>query len=738
MTSSGEVIDLLVLGAGMAGLSAAAKAASDGASVVLVEKGEAIGGSAVYAGFIWTAPTVEVMREVNPDGDPALGRRIVEGYDDALAFVRSLGVHVADPVTVLGYGRGCATDMANFLLACDRLVRERGEVLVRSHALRLLTEDGAVVGAEIETPAGTRTDSRAQHAARHRRLRRRSRPARRAHRARGEGHPAAREPQQHRRRPAPRPGRGRGHGRAQRRLLRPPDPVRSRLHEPVRVHGPDLLPLRARGAAQPQRAALLRRDDRRSPEHAARARSARRAGAADHRPARARAVDARALRRRRRADRQVPARVQARRAGGDRRGHRGARLPARGMGLRRRSRARHAARVQPPVRGGRARARTPARPRAARDRPVLRDRGHPRDHLHLHRPADRRARARARRRRRADPRAAGRRRRRRRRVPSRLRRRPRGGAGVRPAGRRHRYASSTRVSRANLSRRDRWEHWTAKSPSSRARAAARAARTRSSSPRRARTSSRSTSATTRSARSATRWRRPTISTRRSRASRRSDRRAVKGVADVRDLDQVIAVVEQGLAELGRIDVVCANAGIGSWAVAWEMTAEQWKDMIDINLTGVFNAARAALPSMVARGEGGSVILTSSTAGLDRLRQHRALHRGQARRDRPDEGARAGGRAARHPRQRDLPDDGQHAAGHQRGTFQLFAPHLENPGPRRRARRVLGPEHPPRRAVDRAVRRVRHGGLPGLRRRASTSPASRCRSTPATSSRRDSE
>src|SRR6478752_3835639 len=56
-----------------------------------------------------------------------------------------------------------------------------------------------------------------------------------------------------------------------------------------------------------------------------------------------------------------------------------------------------------------------------------------------------------------------------------------------------------------------------------------------------------------------------------------------------DLDQVIAVAEQGLAELGRIDIVCANAGNGSWAVAWEITAEQWKDMIDINLTGVFNA-----------------------------------------------------------------------------------------------------------------------------------------------------
>src|SRR3954453_12249159 len=162
MTEAGEVIDLLVLGAGMAGLGAAAKAASEGASVVLVEKGEAIGGSAAYAGFIWTAPTDDVMREVNPDGDPALGRRIVEGYDEALAFVRSFGVHVADPVTVLGYGRGSQTDMANFLLACDRVVRERGEVLVRSHALRLLTEDGAVVGAEPETPAGPRT-IRARH-----------------------------------------------------------------------------------------------------------------------------------------------------------------------------------------------------------------------------------------------------------------------------------------------------------------------------------------------------------------------------------------------------------------------------------------------------------------------------------------------------------------------------------------------------------------------------------------------
>jgi SDR family mycofactocin-dependent oxidoreductase len=93
------------------------------------------------------------------------------------------------------------------------------------------------------------------------------------------------------------------------------------------------------------------------------------------------------------------------------------------------------------------------------------------------------------------------------------------------------------------------------------------------------------------------------------------RRAVKAVADVRSLSELQQAVEAGLAELGKIDIVCANAGIGSWALSWEMTEQQWKDMIDINLTGVFNTARAAVPSMVQRGEGGSVVLTSSTAGL---------------------------------------------------------------------------------------------------------------------------
>ena len=159
---SDSTVDLLVFGGGMAGMSAAARAAADGASVVLVEKGPAIGGSAMYAGFVWTAPTVDVMREVNPDADPALSAPVVERYGEAMDWIRSLGVTVGEMVTVLGYGRGCATDMANYLLACERLVRERGELLVGASAQRLLFDDGAVVGAEIRTASGEQREIRAR------------------------------------------------------------------------------------------------------------------------------------------------------------------------------------------------------------------------------------------------------------------------------------------------------------------------------------------------------------------------------------------------------------------------------------------------------------------------------------------------------------------------------------------------------------------------------------------------
>jgi SDR family mycofactocin-dependent oxidoreductase len=85
-------------------------------------------------------------------------------------------------------------------------------------------------------------------------------------------------------------------------------------------------------------------------------------------------------------------------------------------------------------------------------------------------------------------------------------------------------------------------------------------------------------------------------------------------ADVRDLGQVEAAVAAGLAEFGHIDVVCANAGIGSLGRSWELSEKQWRDMIDVNLTGAWHTVRAVIPHMIQAGQGGSIIFTNSVAG----------------------------------------------------------------------------------------------------------------------------
>jgi succinate dehydrogenase/fumarate reductase flavoprotein subunit len=151
-------VELLVIGGGLAGLSAAAHAIEEGASVVVVEKGPGVGGSALYAGFLWTTPTLEAMREINPDGDPELCARLVDGYDAAVEWVRSLGVDVKPPVTVLGYGRGVQTDMTGLISACERRVRdsERAELLLGARTEHLILEDGRVRGADVVTAAGER------------------------------------------------------------------------------------------------------------------------------------------------------------------------------------------------------------------------------------------------------------------------------------------------------------------------------------------------------------------------------------------------------------------------------------------------------------------------------------------------------------------------------------------------------------------------------------------------------
>ncbi|MGD0684562.1 MAG: mycofactocin-coupled SDR family oxidoreductase [Streptosporangiaceae bacterium] len=94
-----------------------------------------------------------------------------------------------------------------------------------------------------------------------------------------------------------------------------------------------------------------------------------------------------------------------------------------------------------------------------------------------------------------------------------------------------------------------------------------------------------------------------------------DRRIVASQADVRDYAALKAALDAGVAELGRLDIVSANAGISSVGRADELPEQTWQDMIGTNLTGVWHAAKAAIPHLKAGGRGGSIILTSSAAGL---------------------------------------------------------------------------------------------------------------------------
>ncbi|WP_306320019.1 MULTISPECIES: mycofactocin-coupled SDR family oxidoreductase [unclassified Streptomyces] len=87
-------------------------------------------------------------------------------------------------------------------------------------------------------------------------------------------------------------------------------------------------------------------------------------------------------------------------------------------------------------------------------------------------------------------------------------------------------------------------------------------------------------------------------------------------ADVRDHDALKAAVDEGVEQFGRLDIVCANAGIGSnGALMHQMDEKTWRDTVDINLTGVWLTAKVSIPHIIAGGRGGSIILTSSVGGL---------------------------------------------------------------------------------------------------------------------------
>jgi (+)-trans-carveol dehydrogenase len=94
-----------------------------------------------------------------------------------------------------------------------------------------------------------------------------------------------------------------------------------------------------------------------------------------------------------------------------------------------------------------------------------------------------------------------------------------------------------------------------------------------------------------------------------------DRRVVAVEADVRDFPALSDAVHRGVGELGRLDIVSANAGILIFGLAHEQTELQWQTMIDINLTGVWHTTKAVTPILIEQGAGGSIIITSSLYGL---------------------------------------------------------------------------------------------------------------------------
>jgi SDR family mycofactocin-dependent oxidoreductase len=160
-----------------------------------------------------------------------------------------------------------------------------------------------------------------------------------------------------------------------------------------------------------------------------------------------------------------------------------------------------------------------------------------------------------------------------------------------------------------------------------------------------------------------------------------DRRIVTAEVDVRDYDALKAAVDSGVAQLGRLDIIVANAGIGNGGNKLHKIRENiWQDMIDINLSGVWKTVKAGVPHILAGERGGSIVLTGSVGA------HKALaHTGHyiaakhgvvglVRAFAVELGQHRIRVNSVHPSQVNTPMTMNDA------TFKLFRPDLENPGP----------------------------------------------------------
>ncbi|NLG48107.1 mycofactocin-coupled SDR family oxidoreductase [Gordonia sp. (in: high G+C Gram-positive bacteria)] len=85
--------------------------------------------------------------------------------------------------------------------------------------------------------------------------------------------------------------------------------------------------------------------------------------------------------------------------------------------------------------------------------------------------------------------------------------------------------------------------------------------------------------------------------------------------DTRDLAFQQQLIADGVEQFGRLDHVIANAGILTWGLTWEMTEEQFTDVVDVNLVGTWKTLKASIPAMLEAGNGGSIVIISSCAGI---------------------------------------------------------------------------------------------------------------------------
>lgn len=142
--------DLVVVGGGMAGMTCAAVSVLRGLRVIVLEKAAEIGGSAALSeGYVWTAPTLDVLMRDDPDADRELGSVLVSAFPAALSWLLTIAEQARPVSAVLGFGEGVHVDIKGYLQRCRALVESNnGWVVTGSRATSLRMRDGVVRGVE--------------------------------------------------------------------------------------------------------------------------------------------------------------------------------------------------------------------------------------------------------------------------------------------------------------------------------------------------------------------------------------------------------------------------------------------------------------------------------------------------------------------------------------------------------------------------------------------------------------